>query len=57
MAGRRDKENERNRAATKLHAHEHKNIFKALMGAVKTNSLGQISYALYDVGGGCRRNM
>lgn len=29
----------------------------ALMEAVKTHSLGQISHALYDVGGEYRRNM
>ena len=34
-----------------------KNMFEALMEAVKTHSPGQISHALYDVGGECRRNM
>lgn len=34
-----------------------KNVFAALMEAVKTHSLGQISHALYDVGGEYRRNM
>jgi len=38
-------------------ARERKNIFAALMEAVKTHSLGQISHALYDVGGEYRRNM
>ena len=38
-------------------ARERKNIFAALMDAVKTHSLGQISHALYDVGGEYRRNM
>ena len=33
------------------------NIFEALIEAVKYNSLGQISHALYDVGGEYRRNM
>jgi len=33
------------------------NIFGALVEAVKYNSLGQISHALYDVGGEYRRNM
>jgi methylmalonyl-CoA mutase len=33
------------------------NVFEALMDAVKTHSLGQISHALYDVGGEYRRNM
>jgi methylmalonyl-CoA mutase len=33
------------------------NLFEALMEAVKYNSLGQISHALYDVGGEYRRNM
>ena len=34
-----------------------KNLFGALMEAVKTHSLGQISHALCDVGGEYRRNM
>jgi isobutyryl-CoA mutase len=33
------------------------NIFAELMNTVKSNSLGQISAALYDVGGEYRRNM
>ncbi|MBB5206587.1 methylmalonyl-CoA mutase family protein [Chiayiivirga flava] len=38
-------------------ARERRNVFAALMDAVKTHSLGQISHALYDVGGEYRRNM
>jgi methylmalonyl-CoA mutase len=38
-------------------ARERRNVFEALMDAVKTHSLGQISHALYDVGGEYRRNM
>ena len=38
-------------------ARDRKNIFAALMQAVKTHSLGQISHALYEVGGEYRRNM
>ena len=38
-------------------ARDRRNVFEALMEAVKTHSLGQISYALYDVGGEYRRNM
>ena len=38
-------------------ARERGNIFGALMETVKTNSLSQISAALYDVGGEYRRNM
>ncbi|KFN41048.1 methylmalonyl-CoA mutase family protein [Arenimonas oryziterrae] len=38
-------------------ARARQNIFTALMEAVKTHSLGQISHALYDVGGEYRRNM
>jgi methylmalonyl-CoA mutase len=38
-------------------ARDRKNVFSALMEAVKTHSLGQISHALYDVGGEYRRNM
>ncbi len=38
-------------------ARDRKNIFSALMEAVKYNSLGQISHALYEVGGEYRRNM
>lgn len=36
---------------------ENGNIFEALMEAVKTCSLGQITHALYEVGGQYRRNM
>ena len=38
-------------------AAKRENTFEALLEAVKTNSLGQISHALYDVGGEYRRNM
>lgn len=38
-------------------ARERRNVFASLMEAVKTHSLGQISHALYDVGGEYRRNM
>jgi isobutyryl-CoA mutase len=38
-------------------ARDRENVFEALMEAVKTHSLGQISHALYDVGGEYRRNM
>ncbi|MBB5884152.1 methylmalonyl-CoA mutase [Xanthomonas sp. F1] len=38
-------------------ARERRNVFAALMEAVKTHSLGQISHALYEVGGEYRRNM
>jgi len=38
-------------------ARERGNTFEALMDAVKTCSLGQISHALYEVGGEYRRNM
>lgn len=38
-------------------ARERKNVFEGLLEAVKTHSLGQISHALYDVGGEYRRNM
>ncbi len=38
-------------------ARERNNVFESLMEAVKTHSLGQISHALYDVGGEYRRNM
>ncbi len=38
-------------------ARERNNIFASLMEAVKLNSLGQISHALYEVGGEYRRNM
>ncbi|MBB5941044.1 methylmalonyl-CoA mutase family protein [Xanthomonas sp. 3307] len=38
-------------------ARERRNVFTALMEAVKTHSLGQISHALYEVGGEYRRNM
>jgi methylmalonyl-CoA mutase len=38
-------------------ARARQNVFAALMEAVKTHSLGQISHALYDVGGEYRRSM
>jgi methylmalonyl-CoA mutase len=38
-------------------ARERRNIFAGLLEAVKTHSLGQISHALYEVGGEYRRNM
>ncbi len=38
-------------------ARERRNVFEQLIEAVKTHSLGQISHALYDVGGEYRRNM
>ena len=38
-------------------ARERGNLFAALMETVKSNSLGQISAALYQVGGEYRRNM
>ncbi len=38
-------------------ARRRENVFAALMEAVKTHSLGQISHALYEVGGEYRRNM
>ncbi len=38
-------------------ARDRKNVFESLMQAVKFNSLGQISHALYEVGGEYRRNM
>jgi methylmalonyl-CoA mutase len=38
-------------------ARERGNVFQALMDAVKVASLGQISAALYEVGGEYRRNM
>ncbi len=38
-------------------ARNRENIFEALLESVKYNSLGQISHALYDVGGEYRRNM
>ena len=38
-------------------ARENENIFKELMECVKVSSLGQISKALYEVGGQYRRNM
>jgi len=38
-------------------ARDRQNVFAQLMEAVKFNSEGQISHALYDVGGEYRRNM
>ena len=36
---------------------EHGNVFKALMEVARSCSLGQMSGALYEVGGQYRRNM
>ena len=38
-------------------ARKRENLFAALIEAVKTHSLGQISHSLYEVGGEYRRNM
>jgi methylmalonyl-CoA mutase len=38
-------------------ARDRKNVFAALMEAVKTHSLEKISHALYEVGGEYRCNM
>ncbi len=43
--------------ALQLAAVENRNVFSALMEAVKYCSLGQITHALYEVGGQYRRNM
>jgi methylmalonyl-CoA mutase len=40
-----------------LAAIQNKNIFEELMESVKYCSLGQITYALFEVGGQYRRNM
>jgi methylmalonyl-CoA mutase len=44
-------------AALQDTARERRNVFESLMDAVKVASLGQISEALYEVGGEYRRNM
>jgi methylmalonyl-CoA mutase len=44
-------------AALKAVASARGNVFEELMNTVKSNSLGQISAALYEVGGEYRRNM
>jgi methylmalonyl-CoA mutase len=36
---------------------DNRNVFEVMMGAVRYCSLGQISTALYDVGGQYRRSM
>ena len=38
-------------------ARKRHNVFDSLLTAVKYHSLGQISHALYEVGGEYRRNM
>ena len=43
--------------AVQVAAQEHKNVFDELLTCVKVASLGQISAALYDVGGQYRRSM
>ena len=56
---RSETESKRNGTLSQLQqtARDRKNIFASLMEAVKYNSLGQISHALYEVGGEYRRNM
>jgi len=44
-------------AALKAAALEHHNTFEPLMEACKVCTLGQVSRALYEVGGQYRRNM
>jgi isobutyryl-CoA mutase len=44
-------------SALKTTAAARNNVFETLLEAVKYNSLGQISHALYEVGGEYRRNM
>ncbi|MEX0706605.1 MAG: hypothetical protein WD078_01475, partial [Woeseia sp.] len=44
-------------AALQRVARARDNVFAELMHTVKSNSLGQISAALYEVGGEYRRNM
>jgi len=44
-------------ANLKLAALNQENIFSCLMEAAKFNSLGQLSSALYEIGGLYRRNM
>ena len=48
---------EKKLASLQKTARDRQNVFAALMEAVKTHSLGQISHALYEVGGEYRRNM
>jgi methylmalonyl-CoA mutase len=36
---------------------ENRNVFEVLVDAVRTCSLGQITHALFEVGGQYRRNM
>ncbi|MDP7062158.1 MAG: methylmalonyl-CoA mutase family protein [Planctomycetota bacterium] len=43
--------------ALRVAASENRNIFAEMMEAVKVCTLGQISHALYDIGGQYRRNM
>lgn len=38
-------------------ARDRANVFAALMEAVRTHSIGQISHSLYDICGEYRRNM
>lgn len=56
----RERNNEKNAAAItalKQAAIEGTNLFEVLMDCVKTCSLGQITHALYEVGGQYRRSM
>jgi methylmalonyl-CoA mutase len=46
-----------NLKALQTTARDRRNVFEQLVEAAKYNSLGQISHALYEVGGEYRRNM
>ena len=50
-------ESESARSGLQAVARDRGNVFAELMETVKSNSLGQISDALYHVGGEYRRNM
>ena len=55
LRNKQDAEHQLNKL--KMVAREQGNLFEALMEAVKYCSLGQITDALYEVGGQYRRNM
>ncbi|MBM3779258.1 MAG: methylmalonyl-CoA mutase [Acidimicrobiia bacterium] len=61
IRNRRLDESDRHASGSLAHlqqtARDRKNVFESLIDAVKYNSLGQISHALYEVGGEYRRNM
>jgi methylmalonyl-CoA mutase len=57
LAGRKQDEREKRLRAVQTAAIHNRNIFEQLMEACKISTIGQVTYALFDVGGQYRRSM